>query len=133
MKLSEKQLNEIYADNRNRHLSLFLGACEREVVNDEWGNPRSMSLQYLPDQDIIDLVDWWKKKQNEQKYTIQVISGDYGFLNKVRFDKQVSCDSCEETAIFKAQFTKQEIEQLKQRDDLAIDWNKAKIEPVGDK
>lgn len=30
------------------------------------------------------------------------------------------------------QLTKKEIEQLKQRDDLAIDWDKAKVEPVED-
>ena len=66
MKLSKK-LNEIYADERNRHLSLFLEACEAEVVNDEWGRPLSMSHQYLSDQEVLDLVEWWKKKQNEER------------------------------------------------------------------
>ena len=64
MKLSEEQLNKIYADKRNRHLSLFLGACEREIVNDEWGRPLSMSHQYLSDQEVLYFIDWWKKKSS---------------------------------------------------------------------
>lgn len=132
MKLSKKQLNEIYADNRNRQLSLFLGACERKVVNDEWGNPRNMSLQYLSDQDIINLVDWWKKHHTEQKYTIQVLPTNHGYLNIEQNNGGIGVTSPNQILDFETHFTKQEIEQLKQRDDLAIDWNKAKIEPVED-
>ena len=58
MKLSEEQLNAIYDNKDTRPLSLFLGACEREIVNDEQGRPLSMSHQYLPDQEIIGLVNW---------------------------------------------------------------------------
>lgn len=90
MKLSEKQLNEIYADNRNHHLSLFLGACEREVVNDEWGNPRNMSLQYLSDQDIINLVDWWKKHHTEQKEYYLVVNPDALKIYGSEFPKYVN-------------------------------------------
>ena len=64
MKLSEEQLNEIYTDKRNRHLSVFLGACERGIVNDEWGRPLSMSHQYLSDQEVLYFIDWWKKKSS---------------------------------------------------------------------
>ena len=129
MELSEEQLNEIYADKRNRHLSLFLGACEREMVNDEWGRPLSMSHQYLSDQEVLYLVDWWKKKQSEQKYTIQLIPNKEGFLNRDS-DGDFMVYSDEAVFEYQTHFTKQEIEQLKQRDDLAIDWDKAKIEPV---
>ena len=52
MKLSKK-LNEIYADKRNRHLSLFLKACEEELVNDEWGGRLIMSHQHLTDKEVL--------------------------------------------------------------------------------
>lgn len=64
MKLSEKRLNEIYDNKNTRPLSLFLGACEREIVNDEWGRPLSMSHQHLTDQEVLYFVDWWKKKSS---------------------------------------------------------------------
>ena len=130
MKLSEKRLNEIYDNKDTRPLILFLGACEREIVNDEWGRPLSMSHQYLSDQEIIDLVDWWKKKQNEQKYTIKVFPNSFGYLTT---DDSLSKAFSSNLAKFegcRTAFTKQEIEQLKQCDDLAIDWDKAIIEPV---
>lgn len=127
MKLSEEQLNKAY--KRNDQLGDFLDDCAVGILSHGW-EPMDYDVADLPNQDIINLVDWWKKKQNEQKYMIQVIRGDYGFLNKARFDKQVRCDSCKETAIFKTKFTKQEIEQLKQRNDIAIDWGKAIIKAV---
>lgn len=130
MELSKEQLNKIYADKRNRHLSLFLGACEREIVNDEWGSSLSMSHQYLPDQEVLDLVDWWKKKQSEQKYTVKVGPGNYGYLVVDYDDFDISILGLVDTQKWQSKFTKQEIENLKQCNDFAIDWDKAIIEPV---
>ena len=131
MKLSEEQLNEIYADKRNRHLSLFLGACEREIVNDEWGRPLNMSHQYLSDQEVLDLVEWWKKKQSEQKYTVKVLGDDGAFLIKTP-NGSFYFGTLSTANAYGDQngFTQAEIKKLKQRDDLAIDWDKAIIEPV---
>ncbi|HJA24423.1 MAG TPA: hypothetical protein H9958_09520 [Candidatus Limosilactobacillus intestinavium] len=129
MKLSKK-LNEIYADKRNRHLSLFLKACEEELVNDEWGRPLSMSHQHLTDQEVLYLVDWWKKKQSERKYTIKVFPSSVGYLNSDDSYSKVFASTLAKFDDCRTSFTKQEIEQFKQRDDIAIDWNKAKIEPV---
>lgn len=131
MELSKEQLNKIYADKRNRHLSLFLGACEREIVNDEWGRPLSMSHQYLSDREIIGLVNWWKKKQSEQKYTVQVIKGNCTAFLNVDIEGDMFIGDGREYFDDRTRFTKQEIEKLKQRDDLAIDWNKVIIEPAG--
>ena len=52
-----------------------------------------------------------------------------GFLN-CDSDGNFMISSDEAVFEYQTHFTKQEIEQLKQLDDLAIDWDKAKIEPV---
>lgn len=129
MKLSEKRLNEIYDNKDTRPLSLFLRACEREIVNDEWGRPLSMSHQYLSDQEVLYFVDWWKKKSAKQKYTIKVAPTSLGYFG-IDYDEGDATIDSSKNEFYQTYFTKSEIEQLKQRDDLAIDWDKAKIEPV---
>jgi hypothetical protein len=86
----------------------------------------------LKDGETLDLINWWKNKQRLQTYTIQILPSHYGYLNLGREDGEISVHSNVWTPTVKTGFTKQEIAQLKERDDLAIDWNKAKIEPVED-
>ena len=69
----------------------------------------------------------------ESKYTVQVLADyDESFLNVGKddgfafFKDEVEADSVQ------TQFTQAEIDELKQRDDLAIDWNKATIKEVKD-
>ena len=127
MKLSEEQLNKVY--ERNDRLGDFIDDCVTSVFSHGWA-PMDYDVADLPDQDIIDLVDWWKKKRSEQKYTVKVGPGNYGYL-VVNFDDfDISILGLVDHQKWQSKFTKQEIEQLKQHDDLAIDWNKAKIEPV---
>ena len=65
------------------------------------------------------------------KYTVQVIKGDdQSFLNQAVDDKTFCMENDYEDKSMRTRFTKSEIEQLKQCDDIAIDWDKAKIEPV---
>lgn len=127
MKLSEEQLNKVY--ERKDRLGDFLYDCAADILSHSWE-----SIPYyvdaLPDQDIIDLVDWWKKKQSEQKYTVQVIKGNCDAFLNVDEDDDTFFGDEREYIDDRTRFTKQEIEKLKQRDDLAIDWDKAIIEPV---
>jgi len=37
-----------------------------------------------------------------------------------------------ETSLFKTKFTDKEIEQLKQRNDIPLDWNKVKLEETNE-
>lgn len=130
MELSEEQLNKIY--DRNDELGDFLLDGADAILSDGM-DPMMFEIDDLPDQDIIDLVDWWKKKQSEQKYTVKVLR-DYGaFLNKTPngsfyFGTLSTADAYGD----QNGFTQAEIEKLKHRDDLAIDWDKAVIEPIGD-
>ena len=74
------------------------------------------------------------KKHGEQKYTVQILINDsHGFLNVNKTDDNdclLSTSSWD--PIYQTQFTQVEIDVLKQRPDLAIDWNKAIIKPVED-
>lgn len=72
-----------------------------------------------------------KDRFPEKKYTIQVIANcASAYLNCNKGDNHMMFCSGIETDHVKTRFTQSEIDELKQRDDLAIDWNKAIIEPV---
>lgn len=124
MELTEEQLNVCYQHSDG--LWEFINRCD---CSDNWRRS---------DQNVIDLVDWWKNKKAYQKYTVQVTPGNYGYLNILsdwtngdkKFHEQIWFGGLLNYLVWKNRFTKQEIEQLKQRDDLAIDWDKAIIEPV---
>lgn len=72
-----------------------------------------------------------KERFPEKKYTIQVIANsDDAFLNYHERSNHINfCDDIE-TDHVKARFTQSEIDELKQRPDLAIDWDKAIIREV---
>ena len=70
--------------------------------------------------------------EDPKKYNVQVLLCDEGFLNQIVGDKSFCLDSNYEDCSMKTGFTKSEIEEFKQRDDIAIDWDKAIIEPVED-
>lgn len=76
-------------------------------------------------------------KKPIKKYTIKVLKGKaaeegHNYLNVnyltniISFGNDVTFDD------WRASFTKNEIEELKKRDDIAIDWDKAELEEVDD-
>lgn len=70
-----------------------------------------------------------KERFPEKKYTVQVFPVDDGYLNMD--DNGYACtDDIDQICGTRTQFTQQEIDSFKQRDDIAIDWDKAKIEEV---
>lgn len=76
-----------------------------------------------------------KERLLERKYTIQVIANnDDSYLVKIHGSNKyfISALIMKDAYGDKVLFTKSEIEMLKQRDDIAIDWDKAKIEEVKD-
>lgn len=68
--------------------------------------------------------------EEPKKYNVQVLLCDEGFLNQIVGDKSFCLGSHYEDCSVKTGFTKSEIEEFKQRDDIAIDWDKAIITPV---
>ena len=72
------------------------------------------------------------KKLSDCKYTIKVANGNEDYLNVHVISGDVTIDDSYENSEWKSHFTQAEINELKQRDDLAIDWDKAIINPVED-
>lgn len=72
-----------------------------------------------------------KERFPEKKYTIQVTANsDDAYLNYHERSNHINfCDDIE-TDHVKTRFTQAEIDELKQRPDLAIDWDKAIIKEV---
>lgn len=72
-----------------------------------------------------------KERFPEKKYTVQVFHDDEeGYLNIDKNNGEPLISTSGDELGYKTQFTQQEIEILKRRSDLAIDWDKAKIEGV---
>ena len=72
-----------------------------------------------------------KERFPKKKYTVQVFPVYDGYLNVD--DNGYACtDDIDQICSTRTQFTQQEIDSFKQRDDIAIDWDKAKIEEVKD-
>ncbi len=93
---------------------------------DCFGKPSREYLSTLIDKFLHTPVeDRFPKK----KYTVQVFPVDDGYLN-MDDDGYVCADDIDQICGTRTQFTQQEIDSFKQRDDIAIDWNKAKIEEV---
>lgn len=82
---------------------------------------------------VEDALSWLYKVRGQilsnQKYTVQVFPGERGYLNVFKGEDIVLNDSGESND-FHTHFTQAEINELKQREDLAIDWDKAIIESV---
>ena len=131
MKLSEEQLNNVYKNTDS--LNEFLLACSNAYYDPLIiMNPFKSSTQNiedLPERELIELFEWWKKKSAKQNYTIKVAPTSLGYFGIDYDEGDVTIDSSK-NEFYQTYFTKSEIEQLKQRDDLAIDWDKTKIEPV---
>lgn len=70
-------------------------------------------------------------RQYEAKYTVQVIKHDeYSYVNLDAISKEVWFRSTYGGVHIKTRFTQSEIEELKKRDDIAIDWDKAIIKEI---
>lgn len=71
------------------------------------------------------------ERLNEKKYTIQIFDNDYSFLYK-RNDDNVGDLIADRLTNYKGRsyFTESEIEELKRRQGVAVDWNKAIIKEV---
>lgn len=100
--------------------------------NWDWDCLGTMSPKQL--QRLFSLVDELeqtpvKERFPKKKYTIQVIDNPYRFLNRGK-DGSYFFENGNQHYNIQNRFTQSEINELKQRNDIAIDWSKAKIKPV---
>ena len=68
------------------------------------------------------------KRVEEKKYYVKIFDNELGYLNIDISTGDITAGSVFETGFFKTKFTSKAIEQLKQRDDIPLDWNKVKLE-----
>lgn len=67
------------------------------------------------------------ERVEEKKHYIKVFNGLLGFLNVNTITGRLGIHSATEAGTIKTKFTDEEIEQLKRRDDVPLDWNKVRI------
>lgn len=137
-----KNINSCFSvDNGDGDLTLNINGCYiayflnfdvNKYIIDTTGNNYS---------DVIDVINFCIIKKfydksvellkNEKKYTIKVLRDDNtSFLNYCEeLEKYILANALNDDG-YKVTFTQSEIEALKQRDDIAIDWNKAIIKEV---
>lgn len=72
--------------------------------------------------------------KRETKYTVKITHSEEFYLNidTTTDDQKIIFDELVDSCTWKNKFTQKEISELKKRDDLAIDWNKAIIRKVDD-
>ena len=68
------------------------------------------------------------ERVEENKQYVKVCDSVFGYLNINTFTGKMSMNDVSEGDGYKTKFTDKEIEQLKQRDDIPLDWNKVKLE-----
>lgn len=70
------------------------------------------------------------ERVEEKKYYVKVYDDVFGYLKINYFTGKMSVSDKYEGNGYKTKFNDKEIEQLKQRDDIPLDWNKVKLEEV---
>lgn len=68
------------------------------------------------------------ERVEEKKYYVKVYDSLTGYLNINYFTGKMSVDSESAGNGCKTKFTDKDINELKQRDDIPLDWNKVKLE-----
>lgn len=69
------------------------------------------------------------KRVEEKKYYVKICGGSLGYLNITSTNKMI-VDSKDNACGIKTKFTDKAIKQLKQRDDIPLDWGKVTLEEV---
>lgn len=127
---------EICLANKHNYIFEINPKVAVPIINIHWENSDDMppfSMRELLNS-IAELENTpVKERFHEKKYTIQVIANyDSAYLNCHKEDNSMTFYDDIETDHVKTRFTQAEIDELKQRPDLAIDWDKAIIKEVKD-
>lgn len=125
--------NVLYNDNGGKHGIYISGYCEYDLCV---GNVRTFSAMPFSNKLYMILAELASTPLDERveknKYFIHVFKGNKGYLNLMIQTNETRLDNSLEMYDVKTKFTDKEIEQLKQRDDIPLDWNKVKFEEVED-
>lgn len=123
--------NVVYNNNGNKHGIYISGYCEYNLhVGDTstfsklpFSNKLYMILAALASTPP-------EERAEENKHYVKVYNSRVGYLNINEATGKMTINDVFEGNSIKTKFTDKEIEQLKQRDDIPLDWNKVKLEGV---
>lgn len=111
--------------------------CIMAMVSEYYEN---MVNIYHASDELFDLIVSYartpvEERKSAKKYSVKVLPCSGGYLN-VRYGygntdtNHYLISDTEEMADYKTKFTEDEIEELKKQPDLAIDWDRVKLEPA---
>lgn len=127
--LALKVEDRVIAHFRDWEPDYYFMECGPELT--EWALSNSILLEFYNEGRKL-------LKKPIKKYTIQVLPNERGYLH-VDHESETSDEASysigwPETIgyLTQTEFTKSEIEELKARDDIAIDWDKVELEEVDD-
>lgn len=72
------------------------------------------------------------ERVEEKKHYVKIFNNDFGYLNIESSTGEMVVSGMPESYGYKTRFTDKEIEELKQRDDIPLDWNKVTFDEVED-
>lgn len=125
--MSDGDFNLVYKGRFVSH-TYVIGHCRYTVVCDEG------VFSKLPFSDKVYMIlselamTPLNERADKKKQYVKVFDGPLGFLNLDTATSFVSVLDSEEIDPVKTKFTDDEIESLKERNDIAIDWDKVKFE-----
>lgn len=124
--LALKAGDEIIAYFRNWDADHYCMVCSPNYT--EWALSNGILLEFYEEGRKL-------LKKPIKKYTIRVLKNevapDDGYLNVDYQKNAVTIANKNEFNGWRTSFTKNEIEELKKCDDIAIDWDKVELEEVG--
>jgi len=112
--------NKLVALVKNNEKYLFY-SNKRIFKNLPFSNKLYMILSELSITPLDERVE-------EKKYYVNIFDGGLGYLNIDISTGNMTTDGVYETVTVKTEFTDKEIEHLKQRDDIPLDWDKVTLE-----
>ena len=118
--------DKIIAHFRDWDADHYYMECGPELT--EWALSNSILLEFYKEGRKL-------LKKPIKKYRIKLWKGeteeaDNGYLNICYRTNRIAISDKYELGDWRTSFTKKEIEELKKRDDIAIDWNKVELEEV---
>ena len=120
--INVEQITAIYPnDESDRYTVCMTNGTENYVTYDE----------------LLEIIGKRQRQASDKKYAVRVLKGETATIDsrylQVNYQtNQVAFADKYEIENWRASFTKKEIEELKKRDDIAVDWDKVELEEVYD-
>ena len=115
----------IYVDGYERYKLSINSYCKKSFSNMPFSSMLYMILAELAVTPLDERVE-------EKKKYVKVYDSRAGYLNIDNFTGKMSVSDVFECDGIKTKFTYKDIEELKQRDDIPLDWNKVAFEETED-